>query len=105
VLALVGRAAGAYTERRRALVAALAAHGLEALAPSGLNVWVPVPDEGAAVRALLAAGASIAVGAPFRLAAAPAVRITTAAVAPHEAEPLAAALAAAVRPARRTRAA
>jgi DNA-binding transcriptional MocR family regulator len=105
VLALVGRARDAYTERRRAMVDALAAHGLHALAPSGLNVWVPVPDEDAAVRALLAAGASIAAGAPFRLAAAPAVRITTAAVAPHEAEGLAAALAAAVRPARRTRAA
>ncbi len=36
-------------------------------APSGLNVWVPVPDEDAAVRALLAQGVSIAAGAPFRL--------------------------------------
>ncbi len=105
VLALVARATAAYAERRAALVAALAAYDLPADAPSGLNVWVAVPDEDAAVRALLAAGASVAAGAPFRLAAAPAVRITTAALHPHEAPALAAALAAAVHPPRRTRAA
>jgi DNA-binding transcriptional MocR family regulator len=95
----------AYVERREAMLAALAAHGLAAHGASGLNVWVPVPDEDAAVRALLAAGASIAAGRPFRLAAPPAVRITTAAVTPDEAPALAAALAAAVNPPHRTRAA
>jgi DNA-binding transcriptional MocR family regulator len=105
VLALVDRAAATYTLRREAMLAALAAHGLAAGAPSGLNVWVPVPDEDAAVRALLAAGASVAAGAPFRLHTGPAVRITTAALEPHDAPALAAALAAAAHPPRRTRAA
>jgi DNA-binding transcriptional MocR family regulator len=105
VLALVDRAREAYAARREATLAALAAHGLQASGASGLNVWVPVADEDAAVRTLLAAGASVAAGAPFRLAAAPAIRITTATVTPEEAARLASALAGAVRPPRRTRAA
>jgi DNA-binding transcriptional MocR family regulator len=68
-------------------------------------VWVPVPDEDAVVRALLAEGVSIAAGAAFRLSTPPAVRITTATVRPEEALEIAAAVAAAVRPPRRTRAA
>jgi DNA-binding transcriptional MocR family regulator len=101
----VTAARDAYVERREAMLAALAAHGLAAHGASGLNVWVPVPDEDAAVRALLGAGASIAAGRPFRLATPPAVRITIAAVPPEDAPELAAALAAAVRPPHRTRAA
>ena len=105
VAAVVHRAADVYTARRTALVDALAAHGLAAHGRSGLNVWVPVPDEDAAVRALLAHGVSVAAGAPFRLQAGPAIRVTTATLRPEEAPPLAAALAAAVHPPRRTRAA
>jgi DNA-binding transcriptional MocR family regulator len=105
VAKLVERAAAVYASRREALVTALAAHGIAVSAPSGLNLWVPVPDEDAAVRGLLAAGASVAAGAPFRLGAGPAVRITTAGLEPGEPEALAAALAAAVSPPRRTRAA
>ena len=70
-----------------------------AYAPSGLNVWIPVPDEDAAVRALLAAGVSVAAGAPFRLETPPAVRITAATLEPGEAPAIAAALAGAVEPA------
>ncbi len=95
----------AYVQRRVAMLSALAGHGIEALGASGLNVWVPVADEDAVVRALLADGVSIAAGAAFRLATPPAVRITTATVKPGEAPGLAAALAAAMRPPRRTRAA
>jgi DNA-binding transcriptional MocR family regulator len=105
VEALVERATRVYTQRRAALVTALAAQGIAVRAPSGLNVWVPVPDEDAAVRALLADGVSVAAGAPYRLNAGPAVRITTAALEPGEPEALAAALAAAISPPRRTRAA
>ena len=64
-----------------------------------------MPDEDAAVRALLAHGVSVAAGAPFRLEAGPAIRVTTATLRLDEAPPLAAALAAAVHPPRRTRAA
>ncbi len=95
----------AYVERREAMLSALSGHAIEARGASGLNVWVPVADEDAVVRALLADGISIAAGAAFRLAAPPAVRITTATVKPDEAPAIAAALAAAVRPPRRTRAA
>jgi DNA-binding transcriptional MocR family regulator len=98
-------AATVYGARRAAMIDALAAHGLTAHAPSGLNVWVPVPDEDAAVRALLTAGVSVAAGAPFRLQTGPAVRITIAALAPRDAPAIAATLAAAVAPPRRTRAA
>jgi DNA-binding transcriptional MocR family regulator len=91
----------AYRERREAMLAALAARGIEAVGPSGLNVWIPVADEDAAVRALLASGVSIAAGRPFRLASGPAVRITTSTVLPEQAPGLAAAL----EPPRRTRAA
>jgi DNA-binding transcriptional MocR family regulator len=105
VAALVERAAATYAARRSALVEALAAHGLRAYAPSGLNVWIPVPDEDAAVRALLATGVSVAAGAPFRLQTPPAVRITVATLTPDEAPAIAAALAGAVNPPRRTRAA
>ena len=105
VEALVAQASAVYAARRGALVDALAAFGLPAYAPSGLNVWVPVPDEDAAVRALLAEGVSIAAGAPFRLETPPAVRITCAALPVEEAPAIAAALAGAVHPPRRTRAA
>ena len=105
VAAVVHQAADVYTARRTALVDALAAHGLAAHGRSGLNVWVPVPDEDAAIRALLAHGVSVAAGAPFRLEAGPAIRVTTATLRSDEAPPLAAALAAAVDPPRRTRAA
>ena len=67
VAASVRQAADVYAARRAALVEALAAHGLAAHGRSGMNVWVPVPDEDAAVRALLAHGVSVAAGAPFRL--------------------------------------
>jgi DNA-binding transcriptional MocR family regulator len=104
VEALVGRAATVYAARRTALIEALAAHGLQAHGRSGLNVWIPVPDEDAAVRALLAVGVSVAAGAPFRLEAPPAVRITAATLEVDESPAIAAALtAAAVDPPRRTR--
>jgi DNA-binding transcriptional MocR family regulator len=95
----------AYVSRREAMLTALAAVGIEAHGASGLNVWVPVPDEDAVVRALLASGYSISAGAAFRLATPPAVRITTATVEPSEAPQIAGAIASAVRPPRRTRAA
>ena len=104
VEALVEQASAVYASRRAAMVDALAAHGLRAFAPSGLNVWIPVPDEDTAVRALLAAGVSVAAGAPFRLEAPPAIRITVAALRHDEAPALATALAAAVNPPHRTRA-
>ena len=95
----IARAAEIYTARRNALAALVDA----APAPSGINLWIPVPDEDAAVRSLLADGFAVAAGRPYRLAVGPAIRVTTATV--SDPGPLAAAIARAVTPPRRTRAA
>lgn len=99
------RAAATYAERRRALLTALADHGIAAESASGLNVWIPVPDETATVQALQAAGWSVAPGAPFRLQSPPAIRVTISSLKPAEAGELSAALAAALEPAQRSRSA
>jgi len=101
VMAGVDRAAATYRERREALAALVDA----APAPSGINLWIAVPDEDAAVRSLLSDGWAVAAGTPYRLGAGPAIRVTTATVEAGEAPRLAAAIERAVRPARRTRAA
>jgi DNA-binding transcriptional MocR family regulator len=101
VVASVARAADAYAERRDTLAALLSVPR----PPSGINLWVPVADEDAAVRALLAEGYAVAPGRPYRLSGGPAIRITTASVGVDEAPALAEAVARAVAPSRRTRAA
>jgi DNA-binding transcriptional MocR family regulator len=97
------RATAVYRERRQSLLAALAVRGVEAQAPSGINVRVPVPDEAAVVRSLFEAGWAVSPGAPHRLRSGRAIRITTAGLREDEAETLAADLEAALRPGRRTR--
>lgn len=104
-LALAGQAATVYAGRRRALIGALERHGIPASAPTGLNVWVPVASEEAALSGLLAAGWAASAGARFRLRSDPAIRVTISTLRPPEADAFAAALAAVLRPARRTRAA
>ncbi len=90
----VERAAGLYAERREALIAALAAHGIAASGRSGLNVWVPVPEEVPVVQSLLAAGFAVSAGERFRLRAGPAIRVTISTLPPAQAPALAAAIAA-----------
>ncbi|MFJ5830975.1 aminotransferase class I/II-fold pyridoxal phosphate-dependent enzyme [Streptomyces sp. NPDC093089] len=87
---LVAAGEAAYGERRAALIDALGAHGIRAVGASGLNVWVPVRDESAVVNGLRTQGWWVAAGARFRIAAPPAVRITTATLAPADAVRLAA---------------
>ena len=96
------RAAQEYTRRRRRLIDALARRGIEARGRSGLNVWVPVPEETRVVSALLDAGFAVAPGERFRLRSASAIRITTAALTADDAEVLADALADALAPERRS---
>ncbi|MEV0426369.1 aminotransferase class I/II-fold pyridoxal phosphate-dependent enzyme [Micromonospora sp. NPDC050495] len=96
---LVRRAGESYERRRDGLVAALAALGVAAHGRTGINVWVPVPDETLAVTALRDAGWSVAPGALHRIAAAPGVRITVSSLDEADLAPLAAAVARVVRPA------
>ena len=93
---LVRTARERYNERRQALRDALSERGVEAHGRSGLNVWVPVPDETAALSALLAAGYAAAPGSWFRIRSGPALRVTTATLDPDRAPHIADALAAAV---------
>ncbi|MFI8536866.1 aminotransferase class I/II-fold pyridoxal phosphate-dependent enzyme [Streptomyces aquilus] len=90
--------AAAYAARRDTLIAELAKRGVPAHGRSGLNVWIPVPDETGAVSRLLHAGWAVAPGARFRLDAAPGIRVTIARLTESETVPLAAAIAAAVGP-------
>jgi DNA-binding transcriptional MocR family regulator len=84
----------AYRQRRDALVAELARYGIHGWGRSGLNVWVPVPEETAAVVGLLQRGWAVTAGAVFRLQSPPGIRITVSRLEPEQAPRLAADLAA-----------
>ncbi|MFE5942956.1 aminotransferase class I/II-fold pyridoxal phosphate-dependent enzyme [Streptomyces sp. NPDC056480] len=90
--------ARSYGKRRDGLVRALARRGVEAHGRSGMNVWVPVPDETAAVAGLVAAGWAVAPGARFRMEAGPAVRVTVSGLEAGGIEALAEAVAGVVGP-------
>ncbi|SBT53472.1 transcriptional regulator, GntR family [Micromonospora auratinigra] len=95
---LVHRAGESYERRRTGLVDALAARGVRAHGRTGINVWIPVPDETLAVTALRDAGWSVAPGAPHRIAAGPGVRVTVSALDEADLPALADAIAHALRP-------
>lgn len=90
----VVRAAATYAARRQALIGALAERGIVAWGRSGLNVWIPVAEEAAAVQTLLAAGWAVAAGERFRLSSSPAIRVTAARLDERDAWRFATALAA-----------
>ena len=98
----IRHAAATYAARRDGLVDALARHGVTAHGRSGLNVWVPVPEELPVVRSLLDAGFAVNGGERYRIASGPAIRITITTLAADEVEPLAAAVASSLAPAKRT---
>jgi DNA-binding transcriptional MocR family regulator len=93
---LVQQAEATYTRNRTLLHAALADHGVAASGRSGLNVWIPVPDETVAITRLLDAGWAAAPGTRFRIDTSPGIRITVSDLAAAEIDPLADAVAAAV---------
>jgi DNA-binding transcriptional MocR family regulator len=95
---LVRRAADTYTERRRALIDALAAHGIKSQGRSGLNVWIPVQDESGAIQSLAASRWALRAGERFRIRAAPGIRATVAALAVEDAPRLARDIASAIAP-------
>ncbi|MGW6906096.1 aminotransferase class I/II-fold pyridoxal phosphate-dependent enzyme [Streptomyces sp. NPDC054940] len=91
--------AKAYRSRRDLLLTALTERGVEAHGRSGLNIWIPVPDETTTVARLLHSGWAVAPGARFRMSAPPGIRVTIATLGPEEVAPLADAVATAVLPA------
>ncbi|MGZ4530528.1 MAG: aminotransferase class I/II-fold pyridoxal phosphate-dependent enzyme [Mycobacterium sp.] len=93
---LVATAERQYADTRRRLSAALAGRAVAAHARSGLNVWVPVPDETVAITRLLRAGWAAAAGTRFRIGTPPGIRVTIADLTADEIEPLADAIAEAV---------
>lgn len=78
--ATVAAAAVELGARRDRLVGELAEAGVAIAAPSGLNVWIPVPDEGAVMSGLLARGWGVAPGARYRQSSGPGIRVTAAAL-------------------------
>jgi DNA-binding transcriptional MocR family regulator len=93
---LIAKAEDGYTDNRVRLCAALAERGLPAHGRSGLNVWIPVPDETVAITRMLTAGWAAAPGTPFRIRTGPGIRVTVADLTESEIDPLADAAAEAV---------
>jgi DNA-binding transcriptional MocR family regulator len=91
---LLSQAERSYARRRSTLVRALANHGIAARGRSGLNVWVPVPEETVVVQGLLARGWAVRAGERYRISSPPAVRITTTALETDDAKRVAGDLAA-----------
>jgi DNA-binding transcriptional MocR family regulator len=75
---MVEEAQERYANNRNRLRSALAERGVTAYGKSGLNVWVPVPDETMAITRLLNAGWAAAPGTRFRIESPPGIRITIA---------------------------
>jgi DNA-binding transcriptional MocR family regulator len=101
--ALLERGRETYRRRREALATALAARGIQAHARSGLNVWVPVAEEGAVTQRLLDAGWAVLAGDRFRLRSQAAIRVTVSMLDVDDAPRLADDIEAATAPRRRTR--
>ncbi|HRW39086.1 MAG: aminotransferase class I/II-fold pyridoxal phosphate-dependent enzyme [Acidimicrobiales bacterium] len=81
-IAAIDAAREAYAARRARFATAMAAHDLSVGGCDGINQWVPVPDERAAVVTLAAQGVGVAPGQPFRVRPdADHLRITTGLVA------------------------
>jgi len=82
-------ASDAYTARRTALLAALEARGIPARGKTGMNVWIPVPEEVPVVQGLAERGWAVAAGEAFRLTSESAVRITVSGITVDEVSTLA----------------
>lgn len=98
---LIRQASQRYTDNRTRLRAALTDRGITAHGRSGLNVWIPVPDETVAITRLINAGWAAAPGSWFRIGTPAGIRVTIADLAEGEIGPLADAIADATRTAGR----
>ena len=75
---MLGHASRTYSRRRAAVIDALGARGIRAHGLTGLNVWIPVPEEVPVVQGLAERGWAVQAGEPYRLRSAPAIRVTIA---------------------------
>jgi DNA-binding transcriptional MocR family regulator len=90
----VAEARRQYMARQRTLVGELDALGVSLAVPDGINLWLPVRDERAAMVHLSASGIRVAGSSPFLAADGAAyVRVTSGLVSPQDAVEVAAALA------------
>lgn len=81
----IATARRAYAERRQALLAALADHGIAATGTDGINIWIPLPHDEAMTAALGRCGWAVMSGAAFRIADASGIRVTIADLTTEEA--------------------
>ncbi len=79
-LDLVARAAATYAARRTRLIETLAHAGIDATGDSGLQVWVPVPDEQSVADAVRNGGYAIRIGSAYRRTTQPAIRVTVSSI-------------------------
>ncbi|KAA1426831.1 aminotransferase class I/II-fold pyridoxal phosphate-dependent enzyme [Nocardioides antri] len=92
----VGEARRQYMARQRTLAGALVALGVHVAVPDGINLWLPVREERAALLHLAASGIRVAGSSPFlAVDGEPFVRVTSGLVSPDDAADVATALAAA----------
>jgi DNA-binding transcriptional MocR family regulator len=96
----LARANEIYARRRVSALSALREHEIDARAPSGFNIWIPVRDEVGVVQMLAARGWAVAAGERFRIRSGPGIRVTISALLPEQAARFAGDLAAALRPQR-----
>jgi DNA-binding transcriptional MocR family regulator len=77
--AAIADARGEYARRRSAMTTRLSDHGIQVPGTDGVNIWVPVEDETAALLLLASRGIGASSGSPFRVRSGqqPHIRITT----------------------------
>lgn len=63
----VAEATATYHDRRNSLARSLGAEGIEVTPGSGINMWIPVPNEQNTLIALAASGIGVAPGRPFMI--------------------------------------
>jgi DNA-binding transcriptional MocR family regulator len=95
------RAERTYAQHRSALIDALRTHDIEAHGSSGLNVWIPLPEESAVIQSLFQRGWAVAAGERYRIKTPPAIRVTTASLDSADAIKFANDLAEVLRPSQR----
>ena len=90
-IAAVTRARSAYATRSLAVRAGLASYGVTSSPGDGINAWVTVVDERAALLSLAARGIRVSPGAPFMLPGSQGshIRVTTGVMDEHDLEQLA----------------